>query len=447
MRVGPYSLHGTIASGGFGQVDAATVVDANGATHTVAVKRVRADRAGDGALEMLADEARLVSRIRHPNVIGVLDVRRTEAELFVVMEYVDGETLAYFLRRARKRNEPIPLPVVSAIIVGALYGLNAAHDALDERGAPLGIVHRDVSLPNIMVGTDGRSRLLDFGVAKAEGRLQSTSIGELKGKLAYMAPEQLALEPVTPRSDLYAVGVVLWELITSRRLFDSPDGAATIDKVLKGEVEPPSRYASGVPLALEQLVLRALAHDPADRFGTGAEMAEALAACVTPAPPQEVAAWVVEAAAEALSRRRSDMGATPAMPTTPDVELPDLTINEAVFRRDREHGRGRGLLLGLAMVIFVLAVAAVTAVIVHLRSAGPDLEESAEEGGATTVPIASVPDAAPPLALAVESHAVDAAMEPFDAGAATPADASADPAATKKPSRRYHRRPRRPRSP
>jgi serine/threonine-protein kinase len=441
VRVGPYSLHGTIASGGFGQVDAATVVDANGTTHTVAVKRVRADRAGDGALEMLADEARLVSRIRHPNVIGVLDVRRTETELFVVMEYVDGETLSYFLRRARKRNEPIPLSIVSAIVVGALYGLNAAHDALDENGAPLGIVHRDVSLPNIMVGTDGRSRLLDFGVAKAEGRLQNTSIGELKGKLAYMAPEQLALQPVTPRSDLYAVGVVLWELITSRRLFDGPDGAATIDKVLKGNVEPPSKYASGVPLALEQLVLRALAHDPAERFATGAEMAQALAACVPPAPPEEVAAWVVEAAGEALSRRRPDVVGKPAPPTTPDVELPDLTINEALLRRerDRAHGRGRGLMLLLAMVIFVLAVAAVTAVIVHLRSAGPDPEEATEEAGATTVPIASVPDAAPSLPLAGESNAVDAALDP--------ADASADPAATKKAPRRYHRHPRRPRSP
>ena len=305
MRIGPYSLHGTIAAGGFGQVDYATADDGKGGTRLVAVKRMRADRSNDEALAMLADEARLVSRIRHPNVIGVLDVIRTESELFVVMEYVDGETLAFFLRRAQKLRDPIPLPIVSAIVVGALEGLHAAHEAVDENGAPLGIVHRDVSLPNIMVGTDGRARLLDFGVAKAEGRLQSTSIGELKGKLAYMAPEQLALQPVTPRSDLYAVGVVLWELIASRRLFDSPDGATTIEKVLKGPIVPPSRYASNVPLALEQLVLRSLSRDPAERFATGAEMAAELAACIPPAEPGEIGHWVEAAGTDTAARRRT----------------------------------------------------------------------------------------------------------------------------------------------
>ena len=308
MRIGPYSLHGTIAAGGFGQVDYATVDDGNGLTKLVAVKRMRADRANDEALAMLADEARLVSRIRHPNVIGVLDVLQHDAELFVVMEYVDGETLAFFLRRAQRKNDPIPLPIVSAIVVGALEGLHAAHEAVDEDGAPLGIVHRDVSLPNIMVGADGLSRILDFGVAKAEGRQQSTVVGELKGKLAYMAPEQLALEPVTPRSDVYAVGVVLWELIASRRLFDSPDGAVTISKVLKGEIEPPSKYASGVPEALEILVIRALSRDPADRFASGAEMAAELAACVAPASTNEVAAWVGAASVDSTTKKPPGVG-------------------------------------------------------------------------------------------------------------------------------------------
>jgi hypothetical protein len=424
VRIGPYSLHGTIAAGGFGQVDYATTDDGRGGTRLVAVKRMRADRSNDEALAMLADEARLVSRIRHPNVIGVLDVIHTENELFVVMEYVDGETLAFFLRRAQKLRDPIPLPIVSAIVVGALEGLHAAHEAVDENGAPLGIVHRDVSLPNIMVGTDGRARLLDFGVAKAEGRLQSTSIGELKGKLAYMAPEQLALEPVTPRSDLYAVGVVLWELIASRRLFDSPDGATTIEKVLKGPVDPPSRYASNVPLALEQLVLRSLSRNPAERYATGAEMAAELAACIEPAEAAEIGQWVEAAGEDTAAKRRPALpGRRPPMATVPDAQLADETINEVVGRHDPR------LRIAALVAAGVLLLAAAVVVVVSLRSRGSAAE--AEDSGA---PALVDPDAASVLPVAPPDLPEASALAPL-ADASVPAPVSSAPPAKKAPRR------------
>ncbi|MCA9588320.1 MAG: serine/threonine protein kinase, partial [Myxococcales bacterium] len=239
--VGRYALYGALAAGGMATVHLGRLLGPVGFSRTVAIKRLHAQFAADPEfVSMFLDEARVAARIRHPNVVPTLDVVTTDGELFLVMEYVPGESLAKLTRAVRERGERIPLPVMSAIMVGTLLGLHAAHEATDERGEPLHIVHRDVSPQNVLVGTDGVAKILDFGVAKAAGRIQTTREGQIKGKLAYMPPEQLRGGDVTRKCDVYAAGVMLWELLTGQRLFSGDNEGAVVARVLEGRIERPS---------------------------------------------------------------------------------------------------------------------------------------------------------------------------------------------------------------
>ena len=216
---GRYVLCDEIAHGGMATVYVGRLVGSAGFARTVAIKRLHAAYARDpDFVSMFVDEARLAARIHHPNVVSTLDVVALEGELFLVMEYIQGESLARLERLASDRGDRIPEAMAASMIAGILHGLHAAHEARDERGEPLGIVHRDVSPQNVLVGVDGVARVLDFGIAKAAGRIQTTRDGQLKGKLAYMSPEQLRGE-VTRTTDVYAAGVVLWEALTGRQLF------------------------------------------------------------------------------------------------------------------------------------------------------------------------------------------------------------------------------------
>jgi hypothetical protein len=313
--IGRYALYGPIARGGMATVFFGRLRGPAGFTRTVAIKRLHPQFAAQPEfVSMFVDEARLASRIRSPHVVPTLDVVATGEELFLVMDYVAGESLARLVRAAADRGERIPLPVTVAILSGALQGLHAAHEARDEAGEPLGIVHRDVSPQNILVGTDGLARVLDFGVAKAAGRLQSTRDGELKGKLSYMPPEQLRHEPLTRRGDVYSASVVLWETLTGERLFGGEDEGAVVTRVLIGKVEPPSLVLArgkhplteeelGVFERLDALLLRGTDRDPTRRFATAGEMAIALEESAPPATPREVSEWVTRAVGSILAER------------------------------------------------------------------------------------------------------------------------------------------------
>jgi len=181
-----------------------------------------------------------------------------------------------------------------------LHGLHAAHEARNDRGERLDIVHRDVSPQNVLVGTDGIPRLLDFGVAKASGRLQTTRDGQLKGKLAYMAPEQVRGESVTQRTDIYAASVVLWEVLTGKRLFYANNEANVLAKVLNAEVPTPSSIVPGLPESLDRVVLRGLERDPAKRYPTARAMAAEIDACLGVASPTEIGEWVERTAGDQL---------------------------------------------------------------------------------------------------------------------------------------------------
>ena len=309
--VGRYVLYDRIASGGMAQVHLGRLVGAVALSRTVAIKRLLPHCATDAEIvPMFVDEARLAARIRHPNVVGTLDVVQEGDELLLVMEYVHGESLARLVSRARTRGIPVPPSIAVAIGISMLEGLHAAHEARSERGEPLGIVHRDVSPQNVIIGADGVARVVDFGIAKARGRIQTTRDGQLKGKAGYIAPEQLRDTGLDRRVDVYAAAVVLWEVLAGRRLFEGDGAPAVMRSVLEQRVEPPSHFAAtAIPRSLDDVIMRGLARTPADRFDTAREMAVALEHTMTPASAREIERWVESLAAEVLASRAALLAA------------------------------------------------------------------------------------------------------------------------------------------
>ena len=281
------------------------VVGDAGFARTVAIKRLHPHLVKDPEFSaMFLDEARLAARVRHPGVVSTLDVVATGDELFLVMEYVPGQSLSGALS-AMGGGRGIPPAIAVAIVCGVLHGLHAAHEARGEDGLPLEIVHRDVSPHNVLVGEDGAARLLDFGIARAVGRSHSTRAGQLKGKLRYIAPEQLQGLPATRRTDVYATGVVLWEALTGQHLFDGDSEGAIFGRILEGVVRPPSALTGPgtLPAALDAAACRALARDPERRYADALQMAEALESALPPASPREVAAWLQRTAGPVLAKR------------------------------------------------------------------------------------------------------------------------------------------------
>lgn len=301
--IGRYRVFGELAAGGQASVRLGCFAGPAGFVRAVAIKRVRSDHADSAkARAMLIDEARLASRVQHPNVVQLLDVVDDGPELVLVMELVQGESLARLCRQSAGGAAP-PLAVAIAVIAGALRGLHAAHEAVDAEGQPLHLVHRDLSPQNILVDVHGVPKVLDFGIAWARGRQQDeTRDGTFKGKLAYLSPEQVH-GTSDRRSDIWAAGVVLWECLTGKRLFVGENDGALLSSVLSAVVRRPSEFNHEVPNALDAIVLQALAREPNARFGTAAAMAEALEH-LGGASQQQLAGWVQSRAGAAIERTR-----------------------------------------------------------------------------------------------------------------------------------------------
>jgi eukaryotic-like serine/threonine-protein kinase len=303
-HLGRYALFGEIAAGGMATVHLARLLGPVGFARTVAIKRLHPHLAKDpDFVGMFLEEARLAARVRHPNVVGTLDVVSDDGELFLVMEYVAGESLSRLVRKARELGEHVPPRYAVGIMCGALDGLHAAHEAQSEKGAPLGMVHRDVSPQNIHVGVDGVPRVLDFGIAKATNRVQETRTDQIKGKVAYMSPEQLAKGTIDRRADVYSASVVLWEALTGQRLFKADDVPTLVYAIINEEVRRPSEVSPDVPPGLDAIVMKGLDREADRRFESAREMAEALERVLPPAPPREIGAWVQRMAGEALEWR------------------------------------------------------------------------------------------------------------------------------------------------
>ncbi len=303
--LGRYALYGEIAAGGMATVHLARLLGPVGFARTVAIKRLHPHLAKDpDFVAMFLEEARLAARVRHPNVVATLDVVSDDGELFLVMEYVAGESLSRLVRKARERGERVPPRYAVGIVSGALEGLHSAHDAKSEKGQPLGLVHRDVSPQNVHVGTDGVPRLLDFGIAKATNRVQETRTDQIKGKVAYMSPEQLAKGAIDRRADVYSASVVLWETLTGQRLFKADDVPSLVYAIINEELQPPSAVVPDLPPGLDAIVMKGLEREAENRWSSAREMAAALEKVLAPAPAREIGAWVHSVAGDALDWRQ-----------------------------------------------------------------------------------------------------------------------------------------------
>jgi serine/threonine-protein kinase len=289
-----YELLGELASGGMATVYLARMRRPLGFSRLVAIKCMHPQFAKDPVFaSMFLDEARLTARLRHPNIVSTVDIVHEDGHLLLVMEYVEGVTLGGLLRATKSAGERIPAPIACAIVHDLLLGLHAAHEAKDDDGAPLAIVHRDVSPQNIIVGVDGLARVLDFGVAKARQNTHRTNENEIKGKIPYMPPEQLFGEPFDHKADIYAAGVALWEALVGERLFEGPNETALVRLISEQPVPTPASRVPELPAALDAIVMKALAREPGARFESALAMAEAIAGAVRTLPTRsEVSAWI-----------------------------------------------------------------------------------------------------------------------------------------------------------
>ena len=305
--LGRYQLLMEIAQGGMATVFLARMHGKAGFERMVAVKVLHRHLAGDPEfVAMFLDEARLAARVRHPNVVDVFDVDALEGELIIVMSYIEGIALSRLIRATRKADQLLPVGLVLRILHDALRGLHAAHELRDSSDRLLNLIHRDVSPHNILVGTDGVTRVADFGIAKARGRITDTQRDTVKGKLRYLAPEQLTRNTLDRRLDLFSAGAVLWEALVGRPLFEADSEGQTMAMLLSGELSPPSKFRDDVSPELDHLVMRALERDRDKRFQTAAELADAIDDGFGPElqSARRVAQAIESAAAKALENAR-----------------------------------------------------------------------------------------------------------------------------------------------
>jgi serine/threonine protein kinase len=274
---GRYLLLDRINIGGMAEVWRGKVFGAGGFERLVAIKRILPNIAEDEEfISMFQDEAKISVQLTHANICQIYELNRIGPSLYIAMEYVPGKDLRSIFERARKKGEPPPVPLVCYVIGKLCEGLDYAHRKKDQHGRDLNVVHRDISPQNVLISFEGEVKVIDFGIAKAAGKVTKTQAGILKGKFGYMSPEQIRGLPLDRRSDVFAIGVCLYELLTGERLFVGESDFQVLEKVRKAEVLPPSTYNRKIPEALERIVLKGLAKDPAERFQYASELADEL---------------------------------------------------------------------------------------------------------------------------------------------------------------------------
>jgi len=375
-RIGRYELCFELASGGMASVYLARAEGAPGFQKLIALKRIHPHLATEkDYVEMFLDEARIASGITHANVCSVFDFGEADGEYFMAMEYLVGEPLSRVHRRvvanADQRSSELLPARMGRVIAGACEGLHASHELKDSKGELLHVVHRDVSAENLFVTYDGVVQVVDFGIAHARQRVHHTSAGQVKGTFPYMAPEQMTAAVVDRRVDVWALGAVLWELLTLRRLFLRDTDVNTMYAVLSGEIRPPSDYRKDVPPELDSIVLRALQRNPDERWQTAREMGTALRRFLAKQEelvgPAELADWMTELFPQGELRKRQLMEIAR---TTDGTDLPEGVrgaTEEPGIRIPRTKGRTTAtapplpaslvvLLIGVSTVLTVLAL-------------------------------------------------------------------------------------------
>src|SRR5438067_7894934 len=275
-----YRITDKVDAGGMAEVYRGVAeATVGGMKKAVAIKRILPSLTKNKKfISMFLDEARVSMHLQHANIVGVFDIGMADTSYFIVMEYVDGANLKTILESLRRQGKRLPVAQTLYIMMEVCKGLQYAHDVVDpETGHALGIVHRDISPPNILISKRGEVKLVDFGLAKATSQLESTDPGVVKGKFSYLSPEAASGKEVDRRADIFAVGILLYELLTGKRLFYGETDYQTVELVRQAKVPPVSQQNPEVQPELEQIIRRALARDTAQRFQSAADLQDALA--------------------------------------------------------------------------------------------------------------------------------------------------------------------------
>jgi eukaryotic-like serine/threonine-protein kinase len=310
--IGRYRVVDDIGVGGMATVHLGRMDGAGGFQKWVAIKRIHPHLVeNEQIIKMFLDEARIAASISHPNVAQVFDLGSHEDTHWIAMEYLHGEPLREVLRHVMEVGPALEAPLAARIIADAAEGLHSAHELRGKDGQPLNLVHRDVTPHNLFLTYDGVVKVVDFGIAKVAGRLSTTQAGTLKGKIAYMAPEQIRGKDIDRRTDIFALGVVLWELTTGRRLFRMDTDLETVERVQACVVPPPSSMSYDYPVELESIVMRALQKRPEDRYQTARDFSRALQQYLMQAGqfvgPEEISVYVEDLFGERIKQREAHL--------------------------------------------------------------------------------------------------------------------------------------------
>jgi eukaryotic-like serine/threonine-protein kinase len=343
---GRYQLLRKLATGGMGQVFLARQKGAGGFEKLLVVKRILPHLAEeDEFIHMFFDEARIAAALNHPNIAQIFDLGEAEGTYYIAMEYIHGESLRAVNNRANERGGGMPLALKCRVIADAAAGLDFAHRAKSLSGKPLGLIHRDVSPQNVLIGFNGAVKLIDFGVAKAANKISSTLTGTIKGKYAYMSPEQARGEELDSRSDVFGLGIVFYELLTSSRLFKRDSETETLKAVVGAKIAPPSTLVRGIAKALDGIVTKALARDRGARYQTAGELQLALEDFLVrerlPGTSAHLAAYIQELYAEEIAEEAFHSEPTVIGPPPSRSAGKSLKSNSRPSGRSRSNSSGK----------------------------------------------------------------------------------------------------------
>jgi serine/threonine-protein kinase len=422
-RLGRYELRRMLAVGGMAELHLARATGIEGFQKLVVLKRILPHLAADPEfIKLFLAEARLAATLHHPNVVEVFDIGSHEGSYFFTMEYVRGQDLGTVISAARKRGEGLLLENALAIVIGMAEGLHHAHEMRDPSGKPLGIVHRDVSPSNVLITYAGGVKVCDFGIAKAVAAQMRTADGSTKGKASYMSPEQCRSEALDRRSDVFSIGIMLYELTTGKRLFRGANELEAMKQICERDVPRPTSTDADYPLALEEIVMKALERDPDKRFASAQELQLALESFARDEKllisSALLAKWMQELFPDAATAERDDATPVPGSIREPAAALSGELASTPAKRRRSPLVVG-GIAGGIAAVVLVAGGGYWLS---RSRAAAPaaPVERAAPPAPATTsVP---PPAAVPPPAIAAPAPAAAApvATPPQSQPAAAP---------------------------
>lgn len=327
--VSQYDILRKLARGGMGEVYLARQTGIEGFAKEVVLKRIHTNYAEDSHfVEMFLQEARIAALLDHPNIVQIYELGKLDNDYFIVMEYVRGLSLSRLIKVVKG---PLPLPVAIQIVAGVAAGLQFAHDKTDSSGQPLNLVHRDVSPPNILLSTSGSIKITDFGIAKIRSSVTETQAGVIKGKFSYISPEQACGQRANRQSDIYSLGLILYEITTGHRVYPPGGEADVLRDVAAGKIPPPRQYIPDYPEDLRAVLMRALAYDPSDRYAECQELQEDLLSLLVKrnivTSPAKLGQYVQEQVDRIEARRSSSVATELPVETAPGEEAPKSAIS------------------------------------------------------------------------------------------------------------------------